>query len=144
MTLLAHQTEQKWAAYILPGMSTGVILLQAVMPTSYSQGAAGITGGGAGWNSHICLSSTTYMESSINNPYYQVFVEHSHCPISYVASKRVNLLKSGPICSFSGPERLPNSNASSVLSTSSSMNSSTVERFPLAITPELEVQTRLR
>jgi len=143
MTLLAHQTEQKWAAYILPGMSTGVILLQAVMPTSYSQGEAGITGG-AGWNSYICLSSTTYMESSINNPYYQVFAEHSHSPISYVASKRVNLLKSGPICSFSGPERLPNSNASSVLSTSSSMNSSTVERFPLAITPELEVQTCLR
>ena len=48
MTLLAHQTEQKWAAYILPGMSTGVIFLQAVMPTSYIQGAAGITGGGAG------------------------------------------------------------------------------------------------
>ena len=143
MTLLAHQTEQKWAAYILPGMSTGVIL-QAVMPTSYIQGAAGITGGGAGWNSHICLSSTTYMESSINNPYYQVFAEHSHSPIPYVAYKRVNLLKAGPICSFSGPERLPNSNASSVLSTSSSMNSSTVERFPLAITPELEVQTHLR
>jgi len=42
-----------------PGMSSGVIL-QAVMPTSYSQGVAEITGGGAGWNSHIC------------------FVEHDH------------------------------------------------------------------
>jgi len=42
-----------------PGMSSGVIL-QAVMPTSYSQGVAEITGGGAGWNSHIC------------------FVEHNH------------------------------------------------------------------
>jgi len=95
-------------------MSTDVILLEAVMPTSHSQGAAGITGGGAGWNSHICLSSTTYMESSINNPYYQLFAEHLHFQIPYVASKRVNLLKSGPICSFSGPETPPNSNASSV------------------------------
>jgi len=42
MTLLAHQTEQKWAAYILPGMSTGVILREAVMPTSYSQGRLGL------------------------------------------------------------------------------------------------------
>jgi len=55
-----------------PGMSTGGILFEAVMPTSHSQGVAKITGGGAGWNGHICLSSTTYMESSINNPYYQV------------------------------------------------------------------------
>ena len=126
-----------------PGMSTGVILFEAVMPTSHSQGMAEITGGGVGWNSHICLSSTTYMESSINNPYYQVFAKHLHSPIPYVAYKRVNLLKAGPICSFSGPERLPNS-VSSVLSTVSSTNSSTVERFPLAITPELEVQTHLR
>ena len=57
MTLLAHQTEQNWAAYhqemgsLSPGISTGVILHEAVMPTSHSQGAAGITGGGAGWNS---------------------------------------------------------------------------------------------
>jgi len=99
---------------LAPIMSNGVILLEAVMPTSHSQGAAGITGGGAGWNSHICLSSTTYMESFINNPYYQLFAEHLHFQIPYVASKRVNLLKSGPICSFSGPETPPNSNASSV------------------------------
>jgi len=89
-----------------PVMSTGVILLEAVMPTSHSQGAAGNTGGGAGWNSHICLLSTTYVESSINNPYYQLFAEHLHFQIPYVASKRANLF-----------------------STSSSTNSSTVERF---------------
>ena len=42
-----------------PVMSTGVTLLEAVMPTGHSQG---------GWeDSHICLPSTTYMESSINN-----------------------------------------------------------------------------
>ena len=62
----------------------------------------------------MSISWTMYMESSINNPCYQVFAEHLCFQISYVASKRVNLLKSGPICSFSGPERLPNSNASSV------------------------------
>ena len=44
-----------------PVMSTVVILLEAVMHTSHSQGAVGVTGGGAGWNSHICLSSTTYV-----------------------------------------------------------------------------------
>ena len=51
---------------LAPMMSTGVILLEAVMPTSHSQGAAGITGGGAGWNSHIInnVHGVIY-----NNPY---------------------------------------------------------------------------
>ena len=67
---------------LAPAMSNGVILLEAVMPTSHSQGAAGITLVGT------AITSRMYMESSINNPYYQVFAEHLQCQISYVASNR--------------------------------------------------------
>ena len=125
-----------------PGMSTGVILLEAVMHTSHSQGAVGVTGGGAGWNSHICLSSTTYVESYINNPYCQLFAEHLHFQIPYVVSKRVNLIRAYLLILRTRDTAKLQCFIS--FSTSSSTNSSTVERFPLAITPELQVQRRLR
>ena len=117
-------------------MNTGVKFLEAVMPTSHSQGAARITGEGTGWNSHICSSSTMYMESSINNPHYQVFAEHLHFQIPYLASKRVNVLKLAPICcSFSGPERLPNSNASSVLQLLHRQTRAPLSASPLQLPP---------
>ena len=94
-----------------PGISTGVILHEAVMSTSQSRG--GWDCRRRSWLEQPCMSNV-YMESSINNPYYHVFAEHSHFQIPYIASKRVNLLKSGPICSFSELETQPNSNTSSV------------------------------
>ena len=56
-------------------------------------------------SSHKTMSTVAFLMRNtivkINNKsffaVYQVFAEHLHFQIPYVASKRVNLLKSGPI-----------------------------------------------